>query len=311
MTETHLRLKHPKTRLVKSFVASDNKKQGEATTMLQWLRSVLGAIPSETIWLYGIAMLISSPGFYRLVYFISVGYAFSITAMAIATAIWFRAHLELFTILHCLALGLYGIRLGSYLISREFSPSYRKELEEVQKRATNITLPKKFAIWLGVSVLYVLMFSPCLFNLQLLRTAPKTFLLSLPIGLFIMYAGLLLEALADKQKSSFKREHPKQFCNVGLYRWVRCPNYLGEIVFWVGNWVAGLSGFAHWSHWLLSLAGLLCIILIMMGSTKRLEHKQDERYGDDPAYQEYTRSVPVLLPFVPLYSLKKVRVYLE
>ena len=49
----------------------------------------------------------------------------------------------------------------------------------------------------------------------------------------------------------------------------------------------------------------------MMGSTKRLEKQQDGRYGQQPAYQEYVRSVPVLFPFVPIYSLKNVRVYLE
>ena len=28
-------------------------------------------------------------------------------------------------------------------------------------------------------------------------------------------------------------------------------------------------------------------------------------------YQEYIRTVPVLFPFIPVYSLKKVRVFLE
>jgi hypothetical protein len=49
----------------------------------------------------------------------------------------------------------------------------------------------------------------------------------------------------------------------------------------------------------------------MMGSTKRLEESQDSRYGASPDYQRYTQTVPVLFPFVPIYSLKKVRVFLE
>lgn len=63
--------------------------------------------------------------------------------------------------------------------------------------------------------------------------------------------------------------------------------------------------------WVASLAGLICIVLIMMGSTKRLEHSQDSRYGDQPEYRAYIQSVPVLFPFVPVYSLKNVRVFLE
>ena len=49
----------------------------------------------------------------------------------------------------------------------------------------------------------------------------------------------------------------------------------------------------------------------MIGSTKRLEKSQGERYGALPEYQDYIRRVPVLFPFVPVYTLQNVRVYLE
>jgi steroid 5-alpha reductase family enzyme len=126
-----------------------------------------------------------------------------------------------------------------------------------------------------------------------------------------MFGGLILEALADAQKSRFKAQNPRQFCDVGLYRRVRCPNYFGEIMLWIGNWVVGFAFYTSAMQWIASLVGLICIVLIMMGSTKRLERAQDERYGAQSAYQEYARTVPVLFPFVPLYSLKHVRVFLE
>ena len=63
--------------------------------------------------------------------------------------------------------------------------------------------------------------------------------------------------------------------------------------------------------WIASAVGLVCIVLIMVGSTKRLENTQDERYGGQPKYQDYIGTVPVLFPFIPVYSLKKVRVFLE
>jgi steroid 5-alpha reductase family enzyme len=126
-----------------------------------------------------------------------------------------------------------------------------------------------------------------------------------------MAGGLGLEALADWQKARFKSRFPGQFCNVGLYRLSRCPNYLGEILFWVGNWVVGLAFYASPLMAIISLIGVVCIVLIMMGSTKRLELTQAERYGSRPDYQHYVKSVPVLFPFVPVYSLQNVRVYLE
>ena len=79
----------------------------------------------------------------------------------------------------------------------------------------------------------------------------------------------------------------------------------------MGNFVAGIVAYAAWWHWLMALIGIVCIVLIMMGSTKRMEFKQDDRYGGDPKYDAYVHSVPVLLPWVPLYTLKNIRVYLE
>jgi len=62
--------------------------------------------------------------------------------------------------------------------------------------------------------------------------------------------------------------------------------------------------------WLTAATGLVCIELIVLGSARRLEMKQAERYGSDPAYQDYARRVPILIPLLPLYSLSKLKNYL-
>ncbi len=260
--------------------------------------------------MFAIALSVSVLGFYRLVYFVSLGYAFSITSIA-AVALWrFWAVVDVPVAAQCALLAAYGVRLGTFLVRREREPSYQRELLEVQQRGAGIRLPAQVAIWLGVSLLYVLMASPALFNLLELASGAGSSIV-VWAGIAAMAAGFTLEFAADRQKSTFKRAHRDRFCDVGLYRFVRCPNYLGEIIFWLGNFVAGLAAYHHPLAWLAAAIGLLCIVLIMMGSTKRLEHKQDERYGPQPEYQAYVRSVPVLFPFVPVYSLKNVRVYLE
>ena len=43
----------------------------------------------------------------------------------------------------------------------------------------------------------------------------------------------------------------------------------------------------------------------MFSGARRLELRQDRTYGADPEYLSYVRSTPILLPFVPLYSVKK------
>jgi steroid 5-alpha reductase family enzyme len=262
--------------------------------------------------LLALTLLISAVGFYRLVYFISVGYAFSIVAMAVATPILLRDRLTWAALAQNALLILWGLRLGLYLIRRETAPAFRKQAAEVHERNAGVRLSRKLLIWAGVSLLYVAMFSPSLFHLANTSFLPSPLAGATQIvGLSIMAGGLGLEALADRQKAAFKARFPSSFCDIGLYTISRCPNYLGEIFFWAGNWIVGLAFYVSLLMGIISLIGLICIVLIMMGSTKRLEKAQTERYGDLTEYQAYVKSVPVLFPFIPVYSLQNVRVYLE
>ena len=43
----------------------------------------------------------------------------------------------------------------------------------------------------------------------------------------------------------------------------------------------------------------------MFSGARRLEIRQNKNYGSDPEYQQYVKTVPILLPFVPLYSVEK------
>ena len=253
-----------------------------------------------------VALVINTVGFRNVVHFVNVGYAFSIIAMCLLALIFFRTQLGFFSVIQLAGLLIWGVRLAIFVLQREASPSYQQESERLQNQYGNVTKPGKLAIWIAVSFLYVLMFLPAMYHLtESIQFSTTFFYLCELGGGALLFGGLLLETIADQQKSSFKVLHPREFCNVGLYRWVRCPNYLGEIWIWLGSWVMGIPFYSSPWHWLGSLFGLVSIILIMMGSTKRLEHEQEKRYGNLPEYQSYLRSVPVLLPFVPIYTLRR------
>jgi len=113
-------------------------------------------------------------------------------------------------------------------------------------------------------------------------------------GVALMVVGLGLEACADWQKSRFKQTHHDRFCDVGLYRIVRFPNYFGEMIFWLGSWISAMSAFQSPLAWLLGGFGFVCIELVMLGSSRRLEMKQTNRYGSDTVYQAYARTTPIL-----------------
>ena len=111
----------------------------------------------------------------------------------------------------------------------------------------------------------------------------------------------------DKPFYVHKKEHPKRFCDVGIFRLVRCPNYLGEVLIWTGVFVSGVTALHGSLQWIAALAGWICIVYIMFGGARRLELRQNKNYGDDPDYQQYVKTVPILLPFIPLYSVAKYK----
>jgi len=266
---------------------------------LPWAALALAAV---------LCLVVSALGFIRTDWFISIGYGFSIAAEAVLFPLLYPGALSLWVIAQLLLLAAHGLRLGGYLVSRERSPSFGRELEASRERSRSIAGPVKVAIWISVALLYVAMASPGLFNLVAASNGAS--LWSLPLGVIVMLAGLVLEASADAQKARLKAMNPKGFVSSGLYGVVRCPNYFGEMVFWFGGFVAGLSAYTSVAAWLIAATGFVCIELIMLGSARRLELKQAERYGSDPAYQTYVRRVPILIPGLPLYSLRQLRVYL-
>ena len=51
--------------------------------------------------------------------------------------------------------------------------------------------------------------------------------------------------------------------------------------------------------------GYLGIVYIMFSGARRLEIRQNRNYGADPAYQAYIAKTPILVPFLPIYSVEK------
>mgnify|MGYP003300628560 CR=1 FL=1 len=259
--------------------------------------------------LFVICLVVSSIGFYKYVYFISLGYGFSVAAMGIAMLIMNHDVLSLCTILIGILFFIYGMRLGGYLLIREIkSASYRSTMKKEIKDGSTMKFIAKFSIWVSCALLYVLQVSPLLFRFihDNKEGEGKTDVIAL-IGGIIMLLGIILESLADFQKSKAKKANPNRFCDSGLYKIVRCPNYLGEVVFWTGVFVSGINIYASAWQWIAALFGYLCIVYIMFGGARRLEIRQNKNYGADPEYQAYVKKTPILLPLVPLYSVEKYK----
>lgn len=257
----------------------------------------------EYLWiLLVVAAVLSAVGFYKFVYFLSIGYGFAIAGIGVALMVLFGGQMQAVHYAQCILFVLYGARLSGFLLYREIkNAAYRKTLTEATTTEKPMPVFVKAFIWLWVSVLYVAQVSPVFYRQY--NGAADTLL---PwIGVVVSLVALVIETLADLEKSAQKAKNPGMVATEGLYKMVRCPNYFGEILFWTGMFVGGLTALQGWGQWLMATLGYIAIVFIMFNGAQRLEKRQTGRYGNLPAYQAYVAKTPILIPLIPLYHLVK------
>ena len=200
----------------------------------------------------------------------------------------------------------YGVRLSGFLLVRELkNASFKKT--DVAKDTLAKNNEKKMpifvlaTIWISVSVLYTAQVSPMLFR----YVGGNEDVVVPVIGFVISVLGLILESIADNQKSAQKKVRPEMVATEGLYKIVRCPNYLGEIIFWTGVFVSGITSYATVGQWITAVLAYICIVYIMFNGAQRLEKRQMARYGDNEEYNAYANKTPIIIPLLPIYHLNK------
>lgn len=264
--------------------------------------------------LLGIILIVSAVlcavGFYKFVYFLSIGYGFAIAGGGItilvmslinptATPVWLVA-------IQAILFVAYGVRLSGFLLVRELkNASFKKT--DVAKDTLAKNNEKKMpifvlaTIWVFVSILYTAQVSPMLFRYN---NASEDVIVPI-VGIIISVLGLVLESIADNQKSAQKKENPDMVATKGLYKIVRCPNYLGEIIFWTGIFISGVTTYATIGQWITAILAYICIVYIMFNGAQRLEKRQMARYGDNKEYNTYANKTPIIIPLLPIYHLNK------
>lgn len=253
-----------------------------------------------------VCAVLCAVGFYKFVYFLSIGYGFAVAGGGIAVfimALVVGTEAPLWVLLVQAALFLaYGIRLSGFLLVREIkNAAYRKTLKEATGNEKKMPFFVLFTIWVCVAILYTAQVSPMLF-----RVTNNTTGVILPvIGFAISVFGLILESIADNQKSAQKKENPDMVATKGLYKMCRCPNYLGEIIFWTGVFVSGMNTYSTVGQWITAIIAYICIVFIMFNGAQRLEKRQMARYGGNKEYNDYANKTPIIIPLLPIYHLNK------
>ena len=255
--------------------------------------------------LLGISFLVSAVGWIYFIYFFSIGYGLSISALAVATVLIFSDTLTLPVAILSGVLFIYGIRLALYLFLRERkSASYKKILYQPDN-TTKKPLFVMAMIWVSCALLYVGQMSPATFYLFNKGAGAEVSEAWAWAGAVVAAIGVVIEMVADAQKSAAKKVNANRFVDTGLYRIVRCPNYFGEVLMWTGSFIICFGACCTLGQWVIATLGYVGIVYVMFSGARRLELRQNEVYGNDPEFQKYIHKRPLILPLIPIYSVAK------
>jgi steroid 5-alpha reductase family enzyme len=113
------------------------------------------------------------------------------------------------------------------------------------------------------------------------------------VALVACLASVSLEAAADLQVHRFAADPANggRSIDVGVWRWSRHPNYLGEIGFWCGLYLFGVAAAPEW--WWTVAGPVVMVVLFTAISIPLMERHLAQRRPD---YADYRRRVPALLP---------------
>ena len=255
---------------------------------------------------FALSLLVCLCGFKKYVYFMSIGYGFSVAVIGVAMAV--MGLIQVYPnvgLAHYVQFALflvYGFRLSGFLLIREIkNAAYRKTLAEATGDESKMPIFVKVVMWLTMGVLYTAQTSGVAFRLFNGEASSVCQWIGIAISAF----GIGLEAVADQQKSQQKAKRPDMVATEQLYKIVRCPNYFGEILFWTGVTVSALDILQGAGQWITVIIAYILIVFIMFNGAQRLEKRQMARYGNNAEYKAYADKTPIIIPFLPVYHLNK------
>jgi steroid 5-alpha reductase family enzyme len=118
-------------------------------------------------------------------------------------------------------------------------------------------------------------------------------------GVLILLAGIVGEALADRQLKNFRSNpaHAGRVCDAGLWRWSRHPNYFFEWFGWLAYPVMALSTGYPWGLATLLAPAFMYWILVHVTGIPPLEAQMLRSRGE--RYRDYQARTSAFFPLPP------------
>lgn len=221
-----------------------------------------------------------------LAYLIVIGSATLLTKKLLGEQFFLRSYIVSVLVI------IWALRLGIFLFIRVLKNGEDRRFREPMKSFS------KFLLWWSMSALWV--FLTTLNAVTLIINNYKTthdYFFFFGISLWIL--GFILELISDEQKRRFKKDvkNKNLFISSGLWSISRHPNYLGEIVIWVGVFVMSIP-VLHGLQFLSILSPIFVYFLLTrISGINLLEESADLKWGDLEDYKRYKKNTPILFPY--------------
>ena len=109
------------------------------------------------------------------------------------------------------------------------------------------------------------------------------------LGFIVCISSATIQLIADKQIHDFRVANPGKYCNVGLWKHGRHPNYFGEMSFWWGIWImyAAFGGIDWFICGPIAMSAMFLGISIPLMEKRQLQNK--------PGYADYRKQTRMLI----------------
>ncbi len=250
--------------------------------------AICGALAFAINWLFFIpSSMLQTEHYYDLVGGISY---IATTALAVLLS----TDLDLRATLVALMVMIWSIRLASFLFLRVSKAGSDSRFDVIKTR------PLQFLMAWTLQGLWVLLTAAAALAVITGGVREPLGVVGI-VGIAVWSIGMLIEIVADRQKSRFKEnpDNKDRFINVGLWAWSRHPNYFGEIVLWIGMAIVAMPVLQGWQWATLISPVFVTLLLTKISGIPLLQQKADKRWGGQKDYEDYKRRTPVLIPKPP------------
>ena len=185
---------------------------------------------------------------------------------------------------------LWSIRLASFLYLRISRAGKDSRFDTIKQQ------PSRFLLAWTLQGLWVLLTAACALAIITGGNREPLGVIGY-VGIAVWAIGILIEIVADRQKSAFRADpaNTGKFIRSGLWAWSRHPNYFGEIVLWTGMAIIAVPVLEGWQWATLVSPLFVTFLLTKVSGVPMLENAADERWGGQEDYEAYKRNTPVLV----------------